>query len=160
MHIPPSRYISKAGEPVTVGKLELQAYFEDELEPSPCSSAEPPDYIWGASGSVAITLGERSVFFDNFIAGWWRREPTGDVAFEFDTVDSRVDDIDGDEVDGATLASFFGAAGGECELYWAIDEAIVNLCKAAAPAALAVLDSEVAEWLEANAGNPPPAVAS
>ena len=160
MHIPLSRYIVAEGEPVTVGELTLQAYTDGNLELTPCSSDEPPDYVWEASGSVSIMLGERSIFFDNFITGWWRREGTGDAVFEFDTVDGRVTNIDGGEVDGATLATFFDAAGGECELYRAIDEAIVNLCKAAAPAALAVLDSEVLEWLEENAGNPPPAAAS
>ena len=160
MHIHLSRYISKTGEPVTTGKLTLQAYFDGELEPSPCSSDEPPDYVWGASGSVEITLGEKSVFFDNFITGWWRREGTGEAVFEFDTVDSRVTNIDGDEVDGATLAEFFEAAGSECELYWALDDAIVNLCKSAAPSALAVLDSEVEEWKEENNPTQSPAVAS
>ena len=159
MHTALSRYIVAEGDPVTVGKLTLQAYFDGELEASQCEPDEPPDYVWAAASSVAITLGEHSVFFDNFVPGWWRREG-GDAAFDYDTVDSRVNDIDGDEVDAATLATFFNAAGGECELYWAIDEAIQNLCKAAAPAALAVLDSEVEEWLDENAGNPPPAVAS
>ena len=160
MHIPLSRYISKEGEPVTAGELTLRGFFYGELDPSNSDAQEPPDYVWGASGSVGITLGEQSVYFDNFITGWWRREPTCEAVFEFDTVDSRVTNVDGEEVDGATLEKFFEAAGGECELYWAIDEAIQNLCKAAAPSALAVLDSEAEEWLEENAGNPPPAVAS
>lgn len=155
-----SRYFSTTGNPTTVGELEITAIYAGEVETCDYPPNEPPDYVWSNCASVEVSFAGEVYYLDNITVGWWRHELTGSPTIDFSSVDSEWRNVDGDALDVATVERLEGLAGGAGELYWAIDSALLELCKRAAPSALAILDDAREEWAEEHSPSPSSARAS